>query len=118
MWSRSSRLLIGSLLFAGAGWFLSHAAFGWIPVWQKQQALPTKQNPISLVDPTLAADPSIEAGKLKVIGPLANAVAPDDTPSTAADNVARTTSPTPFDHVEKPSASGPIRLHNTFVVKT
>ncbi len=74
MWSRVSRLLIGLVLFVLASWFVSHAAFGRNSVWQRQQVVTAKRSPVVLVDPTLASDPSIEDAKLKVIGPLANAV--------------------------------------------
>jgi hypothetical protein len=118
MWSRPSRLLIGLVLFVIAGWFLSRAAFGWITVWQKQQVLPARQNAVPLIDPALAADPAIQAAKVRVIGPLANAVEPDDSGSTPGENVVRTAAPSPMDHVEKPTTSAPVRLRNTFLVKT
>jgi hypothetical protein len=118
MWSRPSRQLVGFVLFVVAGWFLSRAALGWTPVWQKQLVLPAKHNPTPLIDPMLAADPSIEAAQVKVIGPLANVVQPDDSASTATENVVRPTAPAVFDHVEKPTTSAAVRLHNTFVVKT
>jgi len=118
MWSGVSRLLIGFVLFALAGWFVVHAAFGWNSVWQKQQVVAAKRRPVVLVDPTLASDPSIEDAKMKVIGPLANAVEPVDNPSEIKQPPPSPAAPNAFDHVQKPTSSAPIRLHNTFVVKT
>lgn len=117
MWSGVSRLLIGFVLFALAGWFLVHAAFGWNSVWQKQQVVAAKRSPVVLVDPTLASDPSIEDAKMKVIGPLANAVEPVENSSEIKQPPPSPAAPNAFDHVQKPTSSAPVRLHNTFVVK-
>jgi len=43
-------------------------------VWRKQTTAAAKQAYVPPVDPALARDPSVQAAKMKVIGPLANEV--------------------------------------------
>jgi hypothetical protein len=60
---------------------------GWKSIWHKQTTVVAKAQYVPPVDPTLAKDPSVQAAKMKVIGPLASQVqVPEDSPdSTAAD---------------------------------
>lgn len=43
-------------------------------MWRKQTTVAAKQAYVPPVDPALARDPSVQAAKMKVIGPLANEV--------------------------------------------
>jgi len=122
MWSSFSRLLIGFVLLGLTGWFLTYVAHGWDHTWQREQAAVAKSKSVSLIDPTLANDPSIAPAKVKVIGPLASAMQheQDDvngTDNTAIAESASSAQPTAFDHVERPSTTAPRRFHSTFLVK-
>src|SRR5260370_5840228 len=118
MRSRVSWLLIGLVMFAMAGWFMSRAAFGWSSVWRRQHLLPANGSPILWVDPALENDPAVDAAKLKVVGPLANAIEPVENASDAGQNTTPATPPTAFDHVERPATSKPLGFHSSFLVKT
>jgi hypothetical protein len=122
MWSRFSRLLIGFVLLGLTGWFLTYVAHGWDHTWQREQAAVAKSKSVSLIDPTLASDPSIAPAKVKVIGPLATAMEheqqdPNATDSAAIAEPASSAQPTAFDHVERPSTTARRRFHSTFLVK-
>jgi hypothetical protein len=60
---------------------------GWKSIWHKQTTVAVKGQYIPPVDPALARDPSVQAAKMKVIGPLASQVqVPEESPdSTSAD---------------------------------
>ncbi len=118
MRSRVSWLLIGLVLFAIAAWFMSCAAFGWSSVWRSQHLLTAKRSRIVLVDPALANDPAVDAAKLTVVGPLANAIEPVENAPDAGQNATPPTPPTAFDHVERPATSKPLGFHSSFLVKT
>lgn len=122
MWSRVSRLLIGVVLIGLAVWVWIYGAHGWDHVWQKEQATVAKTKPVVLIDPTFASDPSIAPAKVKVIGPLASAMQPeqqDDVNGTDNSAIAEPANqPTAFDHVVQPSSSAPHRFRSTFVVKS
>ena len=118
MRSRVSWLLIGLVLFAIAAWFMSCAAFGWSSVWRSQHLLTAKRSRIVLVDPALANDPAVDAAKLTVVGPLANAIEPVENAPDAGQNATPPTPPTAFDHVERPATSKPLGFQSSFLVKT
>lgn len=52
---------------------------GWQSVWRREAAVVTKQPSFSVIDPALAKDPSVQAAKIKVVGPLANKLQPSET---------------------------------------
>lgn len=136
MWRNCARLLIGFVVLIGSGCFIMWAGFGWKYVWHKQSAIAAKQHSAPLIDPTFAKDPSIDAARLKVIGPLANAITeqPENTsadPNDAAANAALDSSSAeatderrpadpaiPFNLVGHVEASGPQHWHTTFRLKT
>jgi|SRR5437899_1754003 len=93
MSSKVSRLLIGLVMFTLAAWFMSRAAFGWSSAWRRQQVLTSKRSPIQVVDPALANDPTVDAAKLKVIGPLADAIEPVENSPDAGRNTTPATPP-------------------------
>ena len=115
MWGKCARLLMGFILFVVAGWLVVHAAFGWNEAWRLQRSSAAKHDPVPLIDPALTSDPSIDAAKLKVIGPLANALNAQAETSTSASPANPVTA---VDHVEKAAASAPRRFHASFSVKS
>jgi hypothetical protein len=60
---------------------------GWQSVWHKQTTISGKGQYVPPVDPALAKDPSVQAAKMKVIGPLASQIQgpQDSSDSTSAD---------------------------------
>ena len=141
MWRSSARLLIGLFLLLGAGCCVVWAGFGWKYIWLKQSVVAGKRQPIPLLDPTFAKDPSIASAKTEVIGPLANVVKgkPIHDPSEIAsvlsvddsDNAAKNGDatektatqpdqgpPTAFNLVGPSGAQGPLRFRATFQLKT
>lgn len=123
MWRKCARLLVGLTLFLAAGWLMVHAVFGWGKVWRSQQSLHAKIQPVPLIDPALAGDPSVASAKLKVIGPLANALKPQGeilspSDSEKIESPSLPTPPTAFDHVEQSATAAPRRFHATFAVKS
>jgi hypothetical protein len=63
------------LLLIGFAWGGLYLHQGWQSIWQKQSTLPRPTQPyVPPVDPVLAADPDVQAAKMKVIGPLANQI--------------------------------------------
>jgi hypothetical protein len=123
MWSRFLRRLIGLFVLGLAGWSFIYLSHRWDHVWQKEQAELAKSKPVSLIDPTLANDPSVAPAKIKVIGPLATAMEheqedPSGMDDTATAEPAPSAQPTTFAHMEKPSTYAPHRFHSTFLVKS
>lgn len=88
MWSRLSRLLFGFVLLGLTGWSLTYVRHGWDHIWQKEQTVVVNSKPVVLIDPNLASDPSIAPAKIKVIGPLANAMEHEQGDANGADNAA------------------------------
>src|SRR5437764_14712756 len=76
MWRNCARLLVAFAVLFGSGPLILWTAAGWKYTWQKQVVVASKHEPVSLIDPNLAKDPSIESAKLNVIGPLPNALEP------------------------------------------
>lgn len=53
-------------------WGAAYIHKGWKSVWRTQARVVSPKAYVPPVDPMLAKDPSVEAAKLKVVGPLAN----------------------------------------------
>ena len=126
--SRLSGLLIGVLLLTAGGFWAPSALRAWKASWREQQYRATHQKPVPLIDPALAADPSVAPAQFKVIGPLVNSIqATSEIPSTDESAGSKTTSvesvasPRPalaVDHVLNSVSRGPVRLlHGKIAVR-
>jgi hypothetical protein len=101
----------------------------WKASWRERQYRATHQKSVPLIDPALAADSSVAAAQLKVIGPLANSMqALDGTPSIdesaepKTSPIEMTTLSRPasaLDYVANSRATGPVRLlHGKIAVRS
>lgn len=67
---------------------------GWNSIWHKQATVAAKGQYVPPVDPTLAKDPSVQAAKMKVIGPLSSQVqAHQDPPDPTSADTAQPETP-------------------------
>jgi hypothetical protein len=74
-WHSAFRPLVAAVLLLASTWGSIFLLKGWKSVWHKQQKPVAAKPYVPPVDPMLANDPDIkDAAKVKVIGPLANAV--------------------------------------------
>jgi hypothetical protein len=86
-WHSVFQPLIAAALLLAFTWGAICLHKGWQLVWRKQTTVAAQQAYVPPVDPALAADPAVQAAKMKVIGPLADKVqVPEDyTNSDSAD---------------------------------
>jgi len=78
-WYSVFQPLIAAVLLLAFTFGAIHLHKGWKSVWHKQTNVAAKGQYVPPVDPALARDPSVQAAKMKVIGPLASQVqAPED----------------------------------------
>jgi hypothetical protein len=129
MWRRGARLLVGFSVLGASCFSIAWLGINCTHMLQKQAAPPPKREPVAVIDPNFAKDPAIDAAKIKVIGPLANAmnsqgelsaISGDEANATKTDNAEsapQNAGPaSPFDLVGHGDPQDPRHFHATFRV--
>jgi hypothetical protein len=115
-WHSIFQPLTAAALLLAFTWGAIYLHKGWQSVWRKQPTVAAKQAYVPPVDPALARDSSVQAAKMKVIGPLAsNVQVPEDStnPDSAeaiAPTAAASATPADVDLVNGFRQLPPLRL--------
>lgn len=93
-WHSVFQPLIAAVLLLAFIFGAIHLHQGWNSIWHKQTTISVKGRYVPPVDPVLAKDPSVQAAKIKVIGPLASQVqVPEDSPDSTSSDTAQPEAP-------------------------